>query len=115
MFPIIEISDVDFAFPAKALGWIPKWEAIPEEFKDYTPRWSKQLVSDWFYSGVEDLHFYAKPGVDAPKAFRFIQAVMRSFAPTHEHKMAALAYLLEDWFENVEWRPIDKRKEKSVP
>lgn len=33
-----------------------------------------------------------------------IQAIMRSFEPKHEHKIAACAFLFELWFNKAEWK-----------
>lgn len=41
----------------------------------------------------------AKPGVDAHKALRAIKAVLGSYEPKHEHKEAACAFMLSEWFD----------------
>jgi hypothetical protein len=51
-----------------------------------------------------------KEGVDVDKALRHIQAIMRSYQPKHEHKEAAVAYLLSQWFDDVTWTPKPRRK-----
>jgi hypothetical protein len=55
--------------------------------------------------------FYPREGVDPEKAFRAIKATLGSFAPKHQHKEAAVAYMLSCWFAKVEdWKqPPDER------
>jgi hypothetical protein len=105
MLAIPEVSDVDIAFAARALDWMPSWDEIPEEFKYGDTEWNK-IVSRWFFRGLsEKVEFHPKKGVDAEKAFRVIQATMGSFAPKHEHKEAACAYMLSEWFTKIKnWK-----------
>ena len=99
---IPEISDLDFAFPSDALEWMPKKEDIPEQFWRGSTEWNK-IVSTWFFRGLPGTSdFIPKDGVDAKKALRAVKATMGSFAPKHEHKEAACAYMLSEWFERVE-------------
>lgn len=104
MISIPEISVIDAAFPAHALDWMPAYEDIPEVFRtrSLSNKW-KQLQRDWFYHGLKSYTFVPKPGVDVDKALRVIQAIQGSYAPKHEHKEAAVAYLLSEWFEDAEW------------
>src|SRR5579871_382448 len=102
---MLEIKDVDgvtAVFGAQRLGdLIPKWEAIPKEFKDGNTKWNK-LFHVWFFEGLEKgAEFKPKAGVDKTKALRHVRAVMGSFEPRHEHKEAAVAYMMSEWFEDV--------------
>lgn len=107
MLAIPEVSDLDMAFPARALDWMPAWEEIPEEFKGFhaNTKWN-EIVSYWFFNGLnEKVEFHPKKGVDAEKAFRAIQATMGSYASKHEHKEAACAYMLSEWFTKIKkWK-----------
>jgi hypothetical protein len=105
MLTIPEIDDVTLAFPARALDWMPEMEDIPVEFVEETTEWSK-IAHAWFYDGLSpETEFHAKEGVDAQAAFRAASATLRSFAPKHEHKMAAVAYMLSQWFDRIEnWK-----------
>ena len=99
-----EISKSDRAFPADALDWMPAWDEIPEEYRDRNNGtvWNK-IVRRWFFSGLpEKVAFYPKDGVDAERAVAVVQATLGSFAPKHEHKEAACAYMLASWFTKVE-------------
>jgi hypothetical protein len=102
--PVPEIDDVTLAFPANALDWMPPWEEIPEEFKEGN-EWT-QIASSWFALGLpETVKFYPHEGVDPEKAFRACRATLGSFQPKHEHKEAAVGYMLSCWFEKVEgWK-----------
>jgi hypothetical protein len=107
MLPIPDLSDVDVAFPAHALDWMPAWDEIPDEFKNMNreTEWN-EIVSQWFFSGLpEKVKFIPRDGVDPEKAFRAVQATLGSFAPKHQHKEAAAAYMLSCWFKKVKgWK-----------
>jgi hypothetical protein len=109
MFEVQKISDLDLAFPAKALDLMPKYEEIPEEFKHSGNRWVK-FQSDWFYRGISNLRIATKSGIDANEAMRHLGAIQGSFEPKHEHKEAAVAYLASIWFEDVSYE-INEGKE----
>jgi hypothetical protein len=106
-WPVPEISDVEMAFPANVLDWIPSRDEIPDEFKFIRGKseWT-DIVSAWFFQGLSDkVEFYPAEGVDPEKALRAIKALLGSFQPKHEHKEEAAAYLLSLWFTKVEnWK-----------
>lgn len=97
-----EIPDVMLAFPASVeKELMPEYKEIPEEFRDLNRKtpWN-DLFSKWFFEGLEsDEIFIPKEGIDKMSALRHINAIMRSFQPKHEHKEAAVAYLLSLWFQ----------------
>lgn len=100
---------------------MPKYDDLPEEFKRFpghTP-WN-QAVSTWFFKGAkfcefagkgEDrqptgieiggVKFKPKEGVNGTQALAAIVSVLKSFEPKHEHKEAACAYMLSQWFDIV--------------
>jgi len=88
------------------MQWMPPMEEIPDEFKGFGRNEWCEIARTWFFSGLnKDTKVYAKDGVDADKAFRVLQAIQGSFQPKHEHKEAAVAYLMSEWFEKIEdWR-----------
>jgi hypothetical protein len=102
---IPELTDIDVAFPASALDWMPPMEEIPDEFKDRSNEWCK-IASSWFFFGLpKNVKFYPREGVDPAKAVRAIQATLGSYAPRHQHKEAAVAYMLSCWFTKVKnWK-----------
>lgn len=107
-WPVPEISDIEAAFPAHVLQWMPPMDEIPDEFKHWGPGGSEwnQIVSAWFFKGLNDKpEFVPNEGIDAKAAFRAIKAALGSYEPKHEHKEAAVAYLLSLWFKRVKnWK-----------
>ncbi len=100
------VSDVEVAFPANALDYMPSEEeceagldALPAEERE---GWLKfQRV--WFFRGLSrDAQIDLKDGVDGRMAFRHLAVIQGSFAPRHEHKEAAVAYLCSLWFSAIE-------------
>lgn len=104
--PVPDLDGVDVAFGADALSWMPKMEDIPAEFKRWPGTEWNQIVNRWFFSGLpKGTEFVPKPGIDGDAALRAIKATIGSFAPKHEHKEAAAAYMLASWFKKVKgWK-----------
>lgn len=106
-WPVPELTDVELAFPANVLDWIPPRDQIPDEFRFMrgNSEWN-EIASSWFYNGLPaNVKFYARDGIDPGKAILAIGALLRSFQPKHEHKEEAAAYLLSLWFKRVKnWR-----------
>ena len=109
MYPIAEVSIADVAFGCNALKIMPKYEDIPDEFKNFNnqTKWN-QLITDWFFCGLSKLKTIPKNGVDEKKALAHIKSIMGSFEPQHEHKEAAAAFLMNEWFDDVEWEKTKK-------
>ena len=102
MIPIQDVTDADVAFPARVAHLMPAYADIPKEFKVDSTKWN-QLVTDWFFSGLTNLALTPKDGVDKTKALRHLKCILGSFEPKHEHKEAAVAYLLSEWFSDATW------------
>jgi len=100
-----EVTAGNLAFPATVIGkFLPPKEEIPEEFRENWQhcKWSS-LAQDWFYEGLPaDVEFHMKDGVDGAKAFRHLSVCLRSYEPSHQHKIAGVAYLMDCWMEKVE-------------
>lgn len=80
---------------------MPKWTDIPEKYKAWSNK-HNQLIALWFFKGVPQAQINkmkAREGICGQKALRAIFSILKSFEPKHEHKMAACAYLLDEWFE----------------
>ena len=95
---IPEVSQVDLAFGNTKL--MPKWEEIPKDFKHGKTKWN-ELFSIWFYRGLEGITLDKIDGLtneEATKVVRYIRSFMVSFQPKHEHKEAAVAYILSLYF-----------------
>lgn len=97
----VDLNDASVAFPADALDYMPKYEDIPEEFRNGTSPWC-DFQQCWFAMGLSRrFSFQPYEGVDPAKAFRQLRAIQGSFAPKHEHKVAAVGYLASLWMESV--------------
>lgn len=108
------IPDVDLAFGGDMDKIIPKWEEIPDKFKGDDIIWNK-FVSTWFYLGIKKgFQLKARPGVDQSKALRHVGAILSSFAPKHEHKLAACAYLMDKYFEGEPVYEANKKVEDLI-
>ena len=94
------ITDVDVAFSTTKL--LPEMKNIPEEFKHNGTKWNK-LFSTWFFSGLKELKVTPKKGIDSNSAIKCIKAHMGSFAPSHQHKEAGVAFMMSQLFEDAEW------------
>lgn len=104
----LTLSDLDLAFPAHALDWMPEWDALPEEWRD-PDGWEVKLWRDIFFrSSNEDFDWEALKlipveGIDPEVAWRHLIAITSSYAPKHQHKEAALAFLTHHWFQGASW------------
>lgn len=98
------ISDLELAFPAHALDLMPprdECEAALKAMSDGGKKW-RDLQFQWFYHGLPaDVKFHMQPEIDGDAAVRHLSAIQGSFAPKHEHKEAAVAYLASLWFTKV--------------
>ena len=108
VFPVAEISDVDAAFPTDVSRLMPPYAAIPREFRHGTTNKWNRLFNDMFFSGLTKLELKPKQGIDKDRAWRHIRTICGSWDPKHEHKEAAVAYLLSQWFEDATWETKKK-------
>lgn len=91
------VSDAEFAFPTRVIGYfIPGWDELPETFQQGTSGYENLAILACF-NGIELLSEALRDEVDAALARRQLIAIVRSFQPKHEHKEAAIAYLLSLW------------------
>lgn len=105
---IQEVDDVSLAFGGNISKLMPAYKDIPEDFKSFYNPWVK-IFSDWFYFGFKSAVFRPKPGIDKDKALRHIKAIMHSWQPKHEHKEAAVAFLLSEWFDGVDYEVAERK------
>ena len=98
----IKIDAVMAAFPAGVIGHlIPKMEDLPEEFrKNHRHNEFCDKAASLFYNGGKAGSW--KEGIDGPTAAQHLQAVLGSYEPQHQHKMAAAGWLLSLWLEDDE-------------
>lgn len=105
MLPIPDTTRIDVAFGD--IKHMPKYDTLPEEFRRERGPYCS-AVQSWFFIGakahpggieIDGKKFTAKPGVPAGKALAAIKAVLGSFEPKHEHKIAACGFMLSEWFD----------------
>lgn len=97
----IEVDDVLLAFPADVRHLMPTYAEIPEEFHRWSNEWN-EIAGTWFHRGLNpDVKFYLRDGVDGDLMMRHLKCIMGSFQPKHEHKLAAVGYLLSLWCTKV--------------
>lgn len=101
-----DVTGLDLAFGGDMEKLLPAWEEIPKEFRDGRTKWNR-LVSTWFYRGLKNTTWSPKEGVDTQKALRHVKAIMASWTPKHEHKEAGCAYLLSEFFGDVQYEPAN--------
>jgi hypothetical protein len=98
------VDDVTLAFPANALDYMPPrevCEAHLEALPDQGQKWI-DFQRTWFFSGLaETTKLHLREGIDGEEAMRHLKVIQGSFAPKHEHKEAAVAYLASLWFDDV--------------
>ena len=104
-FPVVEVNDVDMAFPARKV-W-PDYEVIPDKYKRRDHPYV-ELFSGVFFDGKSSL-FRGVPreGIDPEKAWRHLVCVFGTYGIQHEHKEAAVCFLIDSffrlaWFEGEE-------------
>lgn len=101
-----DLSDPEVAFPASVLKLMPAWDDIPDEFtRPHGNEWTR-IASEWFFRGIPDTaKWKPKKGIDTDTAHRHLAAILGSWEPKHEHKEAAVAYLMSQWFVSVKgWK-----------
>lgn len=100
-----EITEARMAFPANVSDLLPPVEAIPDEFGETGNRDNKwiALVNKWFHEGARGLNLYPHHGTDPSRAFKHLAAIMKSFEPKHEYKIAAVAFLFSLWYDGYDW------------
>lgn len=102
MFAIPETNNLDAAFGN--IDFIPRMNDLPTKFQDYHNNKFCKIASKLFFNGgsLKGHQLQAKKGVDIGKAVNALQSVLASFEPKHEHKMAAVGFLISEWFEPFE-------------
>lgn len=99
MLKPIEVTALDMTFPGDVSHLLPRWTEIPADFRAYPAKSPfVEYVEGWFYKGADPTRLKTKEGIDRQAAFRHCRAIMGSYQPKHEHKIAGVAYLLSLWF-----------------
>jgi hypothetical protein len=107
------VTDADMAFGGDMHKLMPEYSDIPKEFKDFNSTHPMvKLIEKWFFMGLaEGTKFIEREGINSKNALRHIRAIMVSFQPKHEHKIASCAYLLDKWFSSVIEPDLKLKKE----
>lgn len=103
-----EVSDTEIAFGGDIEKLLPNMDDIPQEFHDAfhngNNKWVR-FVSDIFYGqNGEKWEIDTKDDIDVHLAARHIMAILHSFQPKHEHKIAGCAYLLSQFYNDVNFK-----------
>lgn len=94
----LEVTVADIAFgPPNIEQMLPPYNEIPDKFKQMYEPWNK-FWSKIFFEGGDASWIEAVDGIDREQALQHLQAVLGSFAPSHERKIAGIAYLSSLWF-----------------
>lgn len=94
----VEVDNGDVTF-GRAQGLMVKFSDIPGEFHSFHNPHAR-FISMWFYKGLDpSIIDQMKPasGIVLDSALRHIAALLKSFEPEHNHKIACCAYLLSKW------------------
>ncbi|QZI85733.1 hypothetical protein CPT_Summit_082 [Stenotrophomonas phage Summit] len=103
-----KVSDVMMAFPGELGSLLPPLKDIPAEYKDPNCKLPFfQFMGDWFYSGVTVTGAVPADGIDPNEAVRHVKCIMGSYEPKHEHKMAAIGWLMSLWFKRIVYKKKD--------
>lgn len=104
MFKVQTATGLDLAFGGDMRKLLPSREEIPESFwRGNTPQ--NKIVQNWFFRGLKNLDVEPAEGVDIVAALRHLWAIMASSEPKHEHKEAAVAWLISQWFTKFDAEP----------
>ena len=106
MHPIPELTDADAAFGN--VSFLPQWEKLPKAYRD--GGFGCEAAGDLFYKGgsLASMGYLPRKGVDVGRATRAIQAALRSFEPSYEHKIDAVGWLVDQWFQRL--APLEQEK-----
>lgn len=98
------VTALEMSFGGKMDKLLPPLSDIPVEFKKPN-KWTK-IQSKWFYEGLPvGTEFSFKPGIDGNAALRHLKTIQGSFEPKHQHKEAAVAWLMSLWVDEVNFPP----------
>jgi len=95
-----KVSSDELAFGPRSLSkMMPDRVDIPDEFHVNNNNEWCMWQSKWFFRGLDESERpTAKKGIDGDVAMNHLSAIQASWAPKHEHKQEAVAYLASLWF-----------------
>ena len=108
MHPIPKLSEVDVAFPAN-IEWIPPLSDIPAKYHRPQNTKAGRFFLSLFFRGIalDRLGMLPREGVVAEAAWRALVVCLTTFGIKHEHKEAAFAFLIDQWFRDIRWTEKD--------
>lgn len=93
----IEVDPIALAFSAEVKHLMPPTSDLNAAKREW-----EGIAESWFMVGLGDeVEFHSKDGIDAEHAANHCLAILRSFEPKHQEKIAAVAVLLEAWFDSI--------------
>lgn len=114
MLAIPEFTGLEAALGA-ALATYPDPTAIPQQF--FRSHRLCDVANKLFFDGgkLADHGLQFKPEIDQRKAMAALRAWLSSFAPSHEHKVATVAWALSEWTEGTPTKQASASKGKRKP
>lgn len=100
-YPVPEFDSPAVVFGAELRHYLTR-EQTGEEFWQFSSRnpFTSAAESIFFKGGrLSDYGLTVKEGLDEIKVVRAVQALLTSFAPQHEQKIATVGFLLSQWCE----------------
>lgn len=106
------VDKLDLAFPVSVAALMPAYETIPEEYKRHNGTYD-DLFGSWFFLGLKRFEPVLRdPAMDITACLGHIACVKGSFEPSHQHKEAAVRFLLDTWFSSIVWEPKNELSER---
>ena len=96
-----KVTDVAMAFGGEALSLMPAYKDIPAEFRENSANKWREFQSRWFFSGLKSSELTPRDDIYAADALRHLKLLQTSWGTKHEHKSAAVAWLVSRWFADV--------------
>jgi hypothetical protein len=93
-----DVTRIEMVFGVGIDRLMPPMSDIPDVFT-YRNNPYVRTTSTWFFKGLDSDALQAKPGIDRNRALAHLQTILGSFEPQHQHKTAAVAYLMSLWFD----------------
>jgi hypothetical protein len=95
-------DEVTLAFPANVVGVMPGYVDLRTTEFDRLEHPLRQFAERWFSDGLAPrTMFLPTSGINTKLALRHLHGILRSTQPKHEHKLAAVAFLLNEWFVEI--------------
>ena len=107
-----KIDALDVIFPTNVMHLMPPYKEIPDEFRQGRTKWN-QFFNTMFFSGITGLELIPVEGIDKQMAWMHIRAISGSWELKHEHKEAAVAYLMSLWFKDLKYKPAKREGDKT--